>query len=350
MKIGILTLPFNNNYGGLLQCFALQHFLKEEGHEVYIIKHHIRKPKTFKSKVNDVVKIIIGKKRKYKRQIAFMLQFEKLHFKETYPIYCTEEYKNLKRYNFDTLIVGSDQVWRFQYTKESFSEYFFDFAKEWKIKRLAFAASFGIDTWDLNASDTKKLQNLCKLFNKISVRELTGVKLCKENLHCDSIHLLDPTFLLSADEYRLLYDNKTLKDDNTLAVYLLDTTPSKIDAVKKIAQQMQLNPIYIGKNPQNNIFNRVEDWLKGIDNSNLVITDSFHGVVFSIIFNKPFVLIMNEARGANRFISLFQTFRFNKTYSCAKQFSEEYINRIDITLRNQIIEKNKKSSISFITL
>ena len=187
------------------------------------------------------------------------------------------------------------------------------------------------------------------MFNKISVRELTGIKLCKDNLYCDSTHLLDPTFLLSPEDYRLLYDNKTSKDD-TLAVYLLDISPSKMDAVKKISQQMQLNPNYIGKNPQNNIFNRVEDWLKGIDSSNLVITDSFHGVVFSIIFNKPFVLIMNEARGANRFISLFQTFGFNKTYSCAKQFSPEYINRIDTDLRNQIIEENKKSSISFIKL
>lgn len=349
MKIGILTLPFNNNYGGLLQCYALQNFLKEEGHEVYVIKHHTSRPKTFTSKISDAIRIITGKTRKYKKQIASMQQFEKQYFQETHPICSTEEYKNLKKYNFDALIVGSDQVWRFQYTEENFSEYFFNFAKEWDIKRYAFAASFGVDTWDLNASDTKKLQELCKIFDKISVRELTGVKLCKENLHCDSTHLLDPTFLLSPDEYRLLYDNKILKD-NTLAVYLLDINPSKMDAVKKISQQMHLNPIYIGRNPQNNIFNRVEDWLKGIDSSNLVITDSFHGVVFSIIFNKPFVLIMNEARGANRFFSLFQTFGFNKTYSCATQFSPEYINRIDTDLRNQIIEENKKSSISFIKL
>lgn len=246
MKIGILTLPFNNNYGGLLQCYALQKFLKEEGHEVYVIKHHISKPKTFASKINDAIKIITGKKRKYKKQIASMQQFEKQYFQETHPICSTEEYKSLKKYNFDALIVGSDQVWRFQYTKENFSEYFFNFAKGWNIKRFAFAASFGVDTWDLKASDTKKLQDLCKIFNKISVRELTGIKLCKENLHCDAIHLLDPTFLLSPDEYRLLYDNKILKD-NTLAVYLLDISPSKMDAVKKISQQMQLNPNYIGK-------------------------------------------------------------------------------------------------------
>lgn len=349
MKIGLLTLPFNNNYGGLLQCYALQTFLKKQGHEVYIIKHNFSNRRNFKRNIKHLLKEILGKNLKYKRQVAPMKQFEDNYLQKTSLINSKQEFNILKNYNFDALIVGSDQVWRFQYTKENFAEYFFDFAKEWNVKRFAFAASFGVDTWDLNASDTKKLQDLCKMFNKISVRELTGIKLCKDNLHCDSTHLLDPTFLLSPEDYRLLYDNKTSKDD-TLAVYLLDISPSKMDAVKKISQQMQLNPNYIGKNPQNNIFNRVEDWLKGIDSSNLVITDSFHGVVFSIIFNKPFVLIMNEARGANRFISLFQTFGFNKTYSCAKQFSPEYINRIDTDLRNQIIEENKKSSISFIKL
>lgn len=349
MKIGILTLPFNNNYGGLLQCYALQKFLKEEGHDVYIIKHHITNPQTLTAKISTVIRLITGKKKKYKKQIASMEQFEKSYFKETQLIRSHEEFNNLQKYNFDALIVGSDQVWRFKYTQERFAEYFFDFAEKWHVKRFAFAASFGIDKWELNTNDTKKIQDLASLFDKISVRELSGTKLCQEKLHCNAIQLLDPTFLLSPDKYRLLYDNAPLEKD-TLAVYLLDTTPSKKEAVKKISQTMKLESVYIGRNPQNNIYNRVEDWIKEIDSSKLVITDSFHGVVFSIIFNKPFILIMNEARGADRFLSLFQTFGFNKTYSCTKQFSPEYINKIDENLRNQIIERNQKSSISFFKL
>lgn len=349
MKIGLLTLPFNNNYGGLLQCYALQTFLKEQGHEVYVIKHNFSRKGNLKSKIYSIIKRLLRKDLKYKIQTTAMQQFENTYLRETHLISSTQALHSLKKYNFDVLIVGSDQVWRFEYTKDNFAEYFFDFAKEWKVKRLSFAASFGIDTWNLDTESTNKLQALVKLFNKTSVRELSGIKLCKEYLHCNPTFLLDPTFLLSAENYRVLYDNiSSIKE--ALAVYLLDVNQQKINAVENISREMHLEPIFIGKNPKNGVYNRVEDWLKNIDTSKLVVTDSFHGVVFSIIFNKPFVLIMNETRGADRFLSLFQTFNFHKTYSYIEPFSIKYINQVDKNLRNQKIEKNKISSTNFIQL
>ena len=343
MKIGLLTLPFNNNYGGLLQCYALQTFLKEQGHEVYVIKHNFYIKKNLKTKIKNFLKIILGKAPKN----ASMEAFEKTFFQETHFIKSPQEFCSLEKYNFDALIVGSDQVWRFEYTKNNFAEYFLNFAKEWHIKRFAFAASFGIDSWTLKCTETQELKHLIKLFNKISVREISGIKLCKEYLNSEAIQLLDPTFLTSEENYRSLYSHSN-SNSKTLAVYLLDISQEKIDAVNNISHQMNLSPTFIGKNPNNGIYQKVEDWLKGIDTSSLVITDSFHGVVFSIIFNKPFIFLMNENRGATRFSSLFQTFNFDKVYSCSMPFSTDYINRIDRKLYKEVIKKNKESAINFI--
>lgn len=343
MKIGLLTLPFNNNYGGLLQCYALQTFLKEQGHEVYVIKHNFYTKKNLKTKIKNFLKIILGKVSKN----TSMEAFEKIFFQETHFIKSPQELCSLEKYNFDALIVGSDQVWRFEYTKNNFAEYFLNFAKEWHIKRFAFAASFGIDSWTINCKETQELKHLIKLFNKVSVREISGIKLCKEYLNSEAIQLLDPTFLTLEENYRSLYSHSN-SNSKTLAVYLLDISQEKIDAVNNISHQMHLSPTFIGKNPNNGIYQKVEDWLKGIDTSSLVITDSFHGVVFSIIFNKPFILLMNENRGATRFSSLFQTFNFDKVYSCSMPFSTDYINLIDRNLYKQIIENNKKLSIDFL--
>lgn len=347
MKIGLLTLPFNNNYGGLLQCYALQTFLKEQGHEVYVIKHNFSRKGNLKSKIYSIIKRLLRKDLKYKIQTTAMQQFENTYLRETHLISSTQALHSLKKYNFDVLIVGSDQVWRFEYTKDNFAEYFLNFAKEWHIKRFAFAASFGIDSWTINCKETQELKHLIKLFNKVSVREISGIKLCKEYLNSEAIQLLDPTFLTLAENYRSLYSHSN-SNSKTLAIYLLDISQEKIDAVNNISHQMNLSPTFIGKNPNNGIYQKVEDWLKGIDTSSLVITDSFHGVVFSIIFNKPFILLMNENRGATRFSSLFQTFNFNKVYSCSMPFSTDYINLIDRNLYKQIIENNKKLSIDFL--
>lgn len=343
MKIGLLTLPFNNNYGGLLQCYALQTFLKEQGHEVYVIKHNFYIKKNLKTKIKNFLKIILGKASKN----ASMEAFEKTFFQETHFIKSPQEFCSLKKYNFDALIVGSDQVWRFEYTKNNFAEYFLNFAKEWHIKRFAFAASFGIDSWTINCKETQELKHLIKLFNKVSVREISGIKLCKEYLNSEAIQLLDPTFLTLEENYRSLYSHSN-SNSKTLAIYLLDISQEKLDAVNNISHQMNLSPTFIGKNPNNGIYQKVEDWLKGIDTSSLVITDSFHGVVFSIIFNKPFILLINENRGATRFSSLFQTFNFDKVYSCSMPFSTDYINRIDRKLYKEVIKKNKESAINFI--
>ncbi len=349
MKIGILTLPFNYNYGGLLQCYALQSFLKELGHEVFVIKRVFPKHTSIKNKAINLIKLLLGRTYKYKRSVSAMKYFESTYIIETPQIKEITQYDNLLKDKIDALIVGSDQVWRFDYTKEHYAEYFFDFAEKWTIKRFAFAASFGVRDWKLSINETSKIKNLASLFDRISTREESGIKLCQDKLACKATHLLDPAFLLSRNEYRSLYKTKVIKTDS-IAAYVLDIDEEKLKAIKQISHAIGKDIIYTGKNPYTKIYQAVEDWIKCIDESNLVVTDSFHGVVFSIIFNKPFVLMINENRGAERFISLSMTFGTFQYFSPNLHFSPEYINNLDWNKCMQIINQNRILSTKFISL
>ena len=339
MKIGILTLPFNYNYGGLLQCYALQSFLKGLGYEVVTIKRVFPKRISFKNKTINLIKLLLGRTDIYKKSVAEMSRFENTYIIKT----------SLLKDKIDALIVGSDQVWRFDYTKEHYAEYFFDFAEKWNIKRFAFAASFGVKDWNLGINETSKIKKLASLFDGISTREESGMRLCQEYLACKAIHLLDPAFLLSMDEYRILYGTKK-KETNVIAAYILDLDQEKTKAIKQISQVIGKDVTFIGKDPQTKIYQSVIDWIKCIDESNLVVTDSFHGVVFSIIFGKPFVLMINENRGAERFISLSNTFGPFQYFVPGSIFSLKYVNYLNRDKCKQIIDENKLLSTNFISM
>lgn len=347
MKIGILTLPFNCNYGGLLQCYALQSFLKGLGHEVVVIKRVFPKRISFKNKAINAIKLLLGRTDKYKKSVAAMRCFENAYIIETLQIKEIRQYDSLLKDKIDALVVGSDQVWRFDYTKEHYAEYFFDFAEKWTVKRLAFAASFGVKDWNLGKKETSKIKKLASLFDRISTREESGIKLCQEKLACKATHLLDPAFLLSRDEYRSLYKTKVNKTD-AIATYILDFDEEKLKSIKQISHAIDKDIIYIGKNPHTKVYQAIEDWIKSIDESNLVVTDSFHGVVFSIIFNKPFVLMINENRGAERFISLSNTFGPFQYFVPGSSFSSKFVNYLDRDKCKQIIDENKLLSTNFI--
>lgn len=349
MKIGILTLPFNCNYGGLLQCYALQSFLKGLGNEVYVIKRVFPKHTSFKHKTLNFFKLLFGRTDKYKKSVAAMKRFENMYIIETPQIKEISQYNDLLKKKIDTLVVGSDQVWRFDYTKENYAEYFFDFAEKWNIKRYAFAASFGVKYWNLGKKETDKIKKLASLFDGISTREESGIRLCQEKLECKAVHLLDPAFLLSKDEYRTLYGTKRI-ETNMIAAYILDFDREKTKAIKQISRVIGNDINCIGKNPQTKVYQSVEEWIKCIDESKLVVTDSFHGVVFSIIFNKPFVLIVNENRGAERFISLSNTFGPFQYFVPGSSFSSKYVNYLDKDKCKQIIDENKLLSTNFISM
>ena len=332
MRIGILTQPLYVNYGGLLQCYALQKKLQQLGHETVILQREFRRSYTIvggiKHYVKQVAKLLLGKqpmwhyyvsqdKREYVAQ--YTTPFIHQHLKElSKKCYSTEElFVEFNSHNLDAVIVGSDQVWRPDYSPCQ-PNYFLDFLSSNKnVKKLSYAASFGTDTWLFTPEDTKYYSNLMQLFDAVSVRELSAVNLCKDNFDVEAIQVLDPTMLLDKEDYMHLVPHG--KKRGGLFCYMLDKTLEKQKVVNEISKRtgltsfenmpfLESTPDNLHKDIENCVAPPVEDWLSAFMEAEMVITDSFHGCVFSILFNKPFWVIGNKERGMARFDSLLGQF------------------------------------------
>lgn len=349
MKIAILTLPLENNYGGNLQAYALYTILKKMGNDVELINY--RRPE-----MSDFRKILSTIKQKviHKRDIFYFFDKEKKivnknheEFIRSYincsnPLYSTTQlidYFNRKK--FHAVIVGSDQVWRFEYSPK-LEDYFLEFLESNnRIKKISYAASFGIDSWNYPEHITKKVNGLIQKFNYVSVREDSGVKLCRNKLSINSTHVVDPTLLLKREEYLDLIDKNN--DDNTgkILTYILDDSDFKDDFILKAKKHLKKDVFkaqpefksrksLFDRQLQSYIYPSIEDWIKSFHDASFIVTDSFHGTVFAIIFNKPFVSIVNKKRGASRFDSLLR-----KLNLMDRMVGEDVIIRKDL-FENQI--------------
>lgn len=320
MKIGIITLPLHTNYGGILQAYALQTVLERMGHEVEILEEpHEYKRASLKRYIRRVLKKCIGKRsiinyegfmRKWQPRVAIDID----EFINTYIHRRIVKYNTLREGEYDAFVVGSDQVWRPSYNQH-LEQAFLNFTENWKnVKRIAYAVSFGVDNWELTKKQTEECKRLVQKFDFVSVREDTAVNLCKEHLGIEATHVLDPTLLLSADDYQELIDGLKISDSPYVFSYLLDESEEKIDILEDISKRLNL-PVRkiklekdISKIPMSKLksltYPSIQEWLASFAQADFVVTDSFHGTVFSIIFNKPFVVLPNKGRGVARFESL----------------------------------------------
>lgn len=340
MKLAILTQPLHHNYGGLLQNYALQQVIKRDGHQVETVWFYTPKVSRFnilKSRCKRGILHFLFPKRfspfRYflsDKDVAF------IHANTNYFInkYITRSKHTVKEDRicdyvnkecFDGYIVGSDQCWRPKYNEGPFLPIMFlDFAKDIRnVKRIAYAASFGTDEWEMTPEMTDICSLSAKKFNLITVREDSGVKLCKDHLAVDAIHVLDPTMLLTREDYIALVDAENEpKSSGTLFTYILDPTSEKSEFVSRMAVMNGLIPFTVMPKYQSEVrtednirnhkkdcvYPRVTAWLRAFVDAEMTIVDSFHGVVFSILFNKPFWVIGNRERGMSRFTSLLRMF------------------------------------------
>ena len=331
MRIGILTLPLHTNYGGILQAYALQTILEKLGHTVTIFDTPKYKEKlTLRNKLKKYPKRIVKKILKGKH---IKIDEEK-YYNQTYPIISQHTSKFIGTYihrieisnlnslsekDFDAIIVGSDQIWRPSYYKP-IEDAFLKFAQNWNIKKIAYAASFGADKWEYNENQTKECRTLLKKFTGVSLREEKGLEFINNYMKSEGDLVLDPTMLLKAQDYINLFINKAIPQSNgNLLCYFLDETSEKNDLADKISQTKNLKLFNVNSKVEDvraklelRIQPSVEQWIKGFFNTQFVITDSFHACVFSIIFNKPFIVIANEKRGLSRFTTLLSHFGLQK--------------------------------------
>ena len=365
MKIGILTLPFNNNYGGYLQAFALMTVLKRFGYEVELIN---RRPNNI-SFLNflmlffkNLIKASMGRKIfsiKPNQEKEYLFKGRYMHsFVKSYicpmsnPLFSSKSLNHYINKKFDVVVVGSDQIWRPDYVSNI--EDFFLRKVNSNVKKIAYAASFGCSNPKYSEKERLECGNAIKKFKSIGLREKQGCAIIeKMGWKCKSQFVLDPTMLLCKKDYEELFQNESSFCQNDLFVYVLDDCANVKMLVDKLTEKTKLRKKYImdpvlWKNFDYQLPS-IEKWLRGIYDSKMVITDSFHGMVFCIIFNKPFWVIINKDRGAERFESLLSFLHLeNRMITNESDFDFRYNEDINWQNVNNVIEKMKIESINFL--
>lgn len=342
MKIGILTFFWSNdNYGQLLQCYALQKFLNDRGHEVFLINYDYRNDINKTPFLIKCLKALNVKKLfnylKYKKNTNIILSEQQKNnrdfdlFRKKYLCFSKDKYTkfdDLKNNppNADMYIVGSDQVWNFllwnfYQAKNIIHAYLLDFGEN-KVKRISYAASWGIT--HLSDNFKREISPLLQKFDYVSVREESGIKLCNE-CGCKKVEWVpDPTMLIDINTYRSLYKENVVRKISKpfILVYLLNNTMNfKIEIIEEFAKKRNLEMIYVTGNgvvdKKNKFFATIPEWLYLVDNAEYIITNSFHCGVFSILFNKQFGIVKLDGKMKemnSRFDSLFKRYQINERY------------------------------------
>lgn len=371
MKIGILTHPLETNYGGTLQAFALQKVLRDMGHDAITIDRHNRAqyPSLYRhilSFFKRVLQHFVFHKNvsarwdpfisedEYKYVSQNTQQFINNNIRLTRKIYSSELKKIDEEYAFDAYVVGSDQVWLPDYCPNSF----LDFVNRPNVVKLFYAASAGARNFANDSVLLSKCRELVKDFKAVSVREQSLVKLSKDFLNVDAQWVLDPTMLLGKEDYTALCKPSICHEKN-LFTYILDSSADKDTIISKIAQEKELKIVkgnveqYYVKSSTINldacVFPSIESWIEGYHHADFVVTDSFHGTVFCLLFNKPFITVGNPQRGIERFKSLLKMFGLeHRLVTSVDEALAIYRKEVDFSSANSSLEKYRKESIDFL--
>lgn len=339
--IGYVGWWYGANYGSALTSFAMNRILKAMGKTVLML---------------DLP--IVGRPVPKKKEDKAARRFGK-HFYEESMLYPITEYGRFN-YHCETFLVGSDQLWNWYSNRDVGSyHYFLDFADN-QHKKIAYSTSFGHEYVYYPENMRLKVGYYLSRFDAISVREDSAVEVCRRDFGVDAVKTVDPVFLCNIEDYReaISLSNLELKEPFVLA-YILDPTEEKIDAVKFIAGKKHL-PYRIIVDGQNdfvtlkkqaddeNVVGPVEiaDWLKYFYCASYIVTDSFHGFCFSIIFRKNMTVIPNKMRGLTRFDSLAKSSGLSDrlVYSFAQlQESTQWAQEIDFDQ----VKKSMASEIEF---
>ena len=369
MKIGILTLPLHTNYGGILQAYALQTVLERMGHDVKVLSIDTWKKQSITSMLIRlpirIFRRLLGSKADILSEYHYNHLNHTIH-KNVEPTLNRKIHRDKRQLNsieehdYDAFVVGSDQIWRPQYIQSvlqsTVPNAYLAFAKDWNVKRVAYAASFGTEEWEYTPEQTVLVSELAKKFDAVSVREIDGLKLCSEHLSVEATHVLDPTLLLSKEDYIRSFDlKKEPLSEGDLMVYILDFSKEKNMLIERIAKERGLKSFTVGakiedsKAPiEERIQPKLEKWLRGFMDAKFIITDSFHACVFSIIFNKPFLVVGNKKRGMSRFKSLLSMFSLEKNCICSMdEYDSQYPYEVSSGAYSVLKDKTM-DSISFL--
>lgn len=335
MKIAILTQPLSNNYGGILQAYALQNVLRSMGHEVVVLDRRPAYPSVglILRRSLSWVKCLVRKYVLRQQDVNIsnpLLEHYTLDKAWTYDdsalrgfirdeIALTSPLRSsaalcryVKTYGIGAVVVGSDQVWREAYTP-CITDFFLGFlSHDSQVRRIAYAASFGTESEPISAERLSQCVALARKFDFISVREEAGRRLMHDVFGVDARLVLDPTLLLPAEAYRALIRKEDVHPSG-LVSYVLDESDEKQRMIATLKSETGLSHTELLLFPfrcrcADPRCVSISEWLSALAEADFIVTDSFHGCVFSILFRKRFVAVGNQRRGLSRFLTLLHTF------------------------------------------
>lgn len=351
MKIGIITFwNSQDNYGQLLQCFALQHYLKRQGHDPFLIRYIPQVNN--KSKLDRILGLwkvfsplhLIAYKR-LKQRILFdknnpryFDDFRKQHIEFSSNLYYSFDDLNNEKWDVDAFICGSDQIWSYSKNHETIKSFFLQFAPS-NVKVIAYAASFGRS--ELPKVYSEMLPELLKKFDLLGIREESGVDLCFNANRKDAVLVCDPTILLNGDDFIKSIVNKEIVELNSVFIYLLNwETNFPLNEINDYLAENELKSTFFGANGMElkNIFKHETDlsinsWMQSLASSKFSFTNSFHGTVLSILLKRPFIcfpLIGESAKMNDRISTLLKKVGLeNRIYSSNNSINEILESPID---------------------
>ncbi len=357
MKVAIITMHAARNYGAVLQTYALQHYFEEMGNEVEIIDYKLPN-QTIKGyllninnkfKKNPIIKLAYLAKTLYPKHITTRLfrDFQERRLKLSEPVTLDEE----KRWNFpkaDIYCSGSDQIWNPRANGGFNPVYFLDGVTG---KKISYASSIGIP--DLTDKEGKIIKEYLKDYCFISVRELSSIPILK-NLGYRPVCVLDPTLLLGQEEWRY-FSHGQVEEESYLLVYYFGNAKSILNIARQIAQKkgLKIRRISVGFEKYSNDdviekFVTPERFVSLFLNAAYVITNSFHGTIFSINFEKQFLSYPITENNA-RFDSVFQMFDLQER-NLRRYSGEEYkeLSDIDYVKVSGILEEKREESYVYL--
>lgn len=283
--VGVIGLEHSKNVGNNLLKFAMFIKLSKLGYSP----------------------LIVGKQY-HNNDISFI--------NNTINIRLIKNFSEINEKDFDILMVNSDQTWR-KGIDDFHNVAFLKFAENWTKTKFTYGISLGVEKWEYNKMDNKIAKYLLKNFTGISVRESNAIQLIEKHLGFKAQLVLDPTFLIDKKYYLNLIKNfksdiiNKINNNNFIFSYILRNTIQIENYLSNIEKELQLKIFHLTIDDKN----QVKEFLYGISHCKAVITDSFHGTIFSIMFKKPFISFQKYSIDS-RFKSLDEIFNIkNRIYN-----------------------------------
>ena len=315
------------NYGAIITAYALNEIIKNNNYNVININN------------GDDRQLMIENKFKFGRY------FLQKYFDRVYKINDKKDLLNLNNLS-NIFVVGSDQVFRPNINNNIYNDFLLNYVNK-KKKKIAFSASFGVDKEQFlkeNSDQTiKYIKNSLKSFDFISVREKSGLEICRDLFDIQAEWIIDPVFILNKSKYCELIKNSSKDFSGNIVSYLFEKQNHKIYSYLRKKYKKNVVELW-----HSNL--SIENWLNAIKNCEFLVTNSYHAMCFAIIFNKPFIALSKDTGASTRFDSLYEMLdiKDQSVSNIDEIYERDCIFKIDYNHVNHRIKEERQRGLEFL--